>query len=97
MVYAKRGVGKTHFCLSLAYTVASGGEFLKWRASKPRRVLYIDGEMPGAAIKERLAAIVAANEAKPPEGNFRIVTPDAQPIPLPDLATADGQAALHPL
>jgi AAA domain-containing protein/Homeodomain-like domain-containing protein len=97
MVYAKRGVGKTHFCLSLAYTVASGGEFLKWRASKPRRVLYIDGEMPGAAIKERLAAIVAANEAMPPEGNFRIVTPDAQPIPLPDLATADGQAALHPL
>ncbi|MGH8584636.1 MAG: AAA family ATPase [Gammaproteobacteria bacterium] len=97
MVYAKRGVGKTHFCLSLAYVVASGGKFLEWQAPKPRRVLYIDGEMPGAAIKDRLAALVDVNELEPPEGFFRIVTPDVQPIPLPDLATAAGQAALHPL
>jgi hypothetical protein len=29
MVHAKRGVGKTHFCVSLAYAVASGTTFLK--------------------------------------------------------------------
>jgi hypothetical protein len=43
MIYSKRGVGKTHLCLALAYAIASGGQFLKWAAPEPRRVLYIDG------------------------------------------------------
>jgi hypothetical protein len=60
-------------------------------------VLYIDGEMPGVAIQERLAALVVANELEPPEGFFQIVTPDAQPCSLPDLATVEGQAAFQPL
>jgi hypothetical protein len=94
MVHAIRGVGKTHFGLGVAYAVASSGKFLKWQAEKPRRVLYIDGEMPGIAIQERLAAIVQLGKhaAKPPEGYFRIITPDAQSGPLPDLGTAEGQA-----
>ena len=94
MVFAERGVGKTYFCLTLAYAVASGGKFLKWEAPKPRRVLYVDGEMPGAAIKDRLAALVESFEVEPPEGYFRIITPDVQSFALPDLATRDGQAAL---
>ena len=94
MVYAKRGVGKTHFCLALAYAVASGGSFLGWKAPVPRRVLYIDGEMPGVTMKERLAVLAQSQEAEPPEGFFRIVTPDAQDYPLPDLATKDGQLEL---
>jgi len=99
MVHAWRGVGKTHFSLGVAYAVAGGGRFLKWKADKARRVVYIDGEMAGEAIKERLAAIVysAPDEYEPPEGFFRIITPDAQPIPLPDLSTLEGQAALAPL
>lgn len=98
MVYAWRGVGKTHFALGVAYAVAGGGQFLKWKAEKPRRVVYIDGEMAGAAIKARLAAIVKStpDEDEPPEGYFRIITPDAQHLPLPDLASQDGQAALEP-
>ena len=98
MVYAWRGVGKTHFGLGVAYAVAGGGQFLKWQAEKPRRVVYIDGEMAGAAIKARIAAIVESspNEHEPPEGYFRIITPDAQALPLPDLASLDGQAALTP-
>ena len=47
MVYAKRGVGKTHFALGVAYAVAAGAKFLSWQAETPRKVLYIDGEMPG--------------------------------------------------
>ena len=97
MVFAERGFGKTHFCLTLAYAVASGGKFLKWEAPKPRRVLYIDGEMPGAAIKDRLAALSQSDGPKPPEGYFRIITPDVQQFALPDLATLEGQAALGPL
>lgn len=99
MVHAMRGVGKTHFGLGVAYAVASGGKLLKWQAEKPRRVLYIDGEMPGIAIKERLAAIVQSGEdaTEPPECYFRIITPDTQDGPLPDLGTAEGQAAYAPL
>ncbi len=95
MVHAWRGVGKTHFALGVAYAVASGGDFLKWKADKPRKVLYIDGEMPGAQIQERLAAITASRDGceQPPPGYFRIVTPDAQDLPLPDLSTAAGQEA----
>ena len=97
MVYAKRGVGKTYFSLSASYAIASGGQFLNWRAEQPRKVLYIDGEMPGAAMKERLAQIVQASDSEPPEGYFRIVTPDLQSAPIPDLGTPRGQEAIEPL
>lgn len=49
MIYAPRGVGKTHVALGIAYAVTSGGQFLGWQASKPRGVLYLDGEMPANA------------------------------------------------
>jgi len=96
MVHAERGIGKTYFSLYLAHAIASGGEFLGWKADKPRRVLYIDGEMPGQALKERMAAISASNPA-PAEGYFRVITPDLQDGPLPDLGTLEGQEALAPL
>src|SRR5438128_11849314 len=48
MIYAPRGVGKTHMALGIAWAAASGGTFLKWQAERPRQVLYIDGEMPVA-------------------------------------------------
>ena len=54
MIYAKRGIGKTHIALGIAYAVAIGGSFLKWFALKPRKVLYIDGEMPASVMQERL-------------------------------------------
>jgi putative DNA primase/helicase len=68
MVYASRGTGKTHVALGIAYAVATGTGFLKWKAPKPRRVLLIDGEMPAATLQERLANIVAGvteTEASP--------------------------------
>ena len=98
MVYAWRGVGKTHFALGVAYAVAGGGRFLKWKAERPRRVVYIDGEMAGSAIKSRLEAVILSTPAehRPPEEYFKIITPDTQPNPLPDLASSDGQALLEP-
>jgi hypothetical protein len=90
-------VGKTHFALSVAYAVASAGQFLKWKAERPRKVLYIDGEMPGAALKERFTGIVASNEAEPPQDYFRIVMADVQPQGIPDIAISEGQEALEPL
>lgn len=95
MIYAWRGVGKTHVALGISYAVASGDTFLGWTAPKPRQVLFIDGEMPAAALQERLAAIITSAEREAPPGTLRIVTPDLQGSCMPDLATSRGQAAIN--
>jgi DNA-binding CsgD family transcriptional regulator len=94
MVYAWRGTGKTYFGLELAYAVASGGEYLGWKAPRPRKVFFVDGEMPGGLLQERLARVVAASELHPAPGMLTILTPDMQEGPMPDLATLGGQARL---
>ena len=93
MIFAQRGVGKTHFGAAVAYAVASGGKFLKWQAPKPRRVLYVDGEMAAVIMQERLAGIAAGADREPPKDFFRLVTPDLQESFIPDLATIEGQEA----
>ena len=96
MLYAWRGVGKTHTALGIAWAVASGGEFLGWSAAKPAPVLYLDGEMPGAALQERLRAIHGASSTQPPPGTLRFITPDLQPDGLmPNLASAEGQTEIN--
>jgi len=94
MVYAPRGVGKTFFALNLAHAIATGGEFLGWKAEKPRNVLFLDGEMAASDMQSRLDAIY---KASPPDGypQFYLLTPDTQKgRPMPDLATSSGQAAI---
>ena len=76
MIHSWRGVGKTHAALAIAYAVASGGTFLTWSATKPRKVLYIDGEMPATALQSRLAAIGVVSEVEPTQGMLNLVTPD---------------------
>lgn len=96
MVHAWRGVGKTHVALGLAYALASGGEFLGWRAPQPTKVLYIDGEMPGAALRDRAARIVASTDSEAAPGFLRFVTPDLQQDGImPNLATPEGQQAIN--
>ena len=95
MIYSWRGVGKTHVALGIAYALASGGEFLSWRAAAPVPVLYIDGEMPGIALKERVARIVASNEQEAAPGALRFITPDLQANGvMPNLADHEGQRAI---
>ena len=95
MLYSKRGVGKTYLSLGIAVAVASGGTFLRWKADRPRRVLYVDGEMPAVSIKERMTAIVAGAEGDPPDANLKIITPDPQSVEIPDLASGAGQEAIE--
>jgi DNA-binding transcriptional ArsR family regulator len=97
MLHAWRGVGKTYVALEIGYVVASGGGFLRWKAERPRKVLYLDGEMPAGAMQERLARIVASAEKEAPPGFFKLVTPDLQTGAMPDLATAEGQARVDAL
>lgn len=94
MLYAWRGIGKTHVALGIAYAAASGGTFLSWTAARPFRVLYLDGEMPGEALQARLAAIVEAADTEPPEGFLRVLTIDLEGGIMPDLATREGHAQI---
>jgi putative DNA primase/helicase len=98
MLHAWRGVGKTHVALGIAYAVASGGTFLKWKAPRPRRALYLDGEMPAVAMQERIAAAAQSSDTEPPSPDYlRIITPDLQPVgtPMPNLMTEEGRAAVE--
>jgi hypothetical protein len=94
MIYAPHGTGKTLLGLSLAYAIASGGELFGWKASRPRRVLYLDGEMLAASLQERLTAIVAGADLEPEPGMLKIVTPDLQEGFMPNLGTVGGQAVI---
>ncbi len=92
MIYAPRGVGKTHVALGIAYALASGGRFLGWGAAQPVPVAYLDGEMPGADLRERVRRIAEAADREAQAGLLRFMTPDLQPAgTMPNLYTALGQ------
>jgi putative DNA primase/helicase len=100
MLYSYRGIGKTFFALGIGLAVASGGRFLCWTAPRPRSVLYIDGELPARTLQDRcnlilVGMLTAGSDA--PDDRFRIVTPDLQDRPMPDLSTWEGQELLEPL
>ncbi|MEH6468209.1 MAG: AAA family ATPase [Porticoccus sp.] len=98
MVVAPRGIGKTFFGMNVAYAVAAGSSFLGWKASEPKPVLYIDGEMPATVMQERLSSIALSADKEPID--FQLITPDMQltpgllPMGMPDLSTHEGQAEI---
>lgn len=96
MLYAWRGIGKSWLALSIGYAVATGSPLLRWNAPEPRRVLYIDGELPAPVLQKRLAMIVKSFEREPPSpDHFVILTPDFQPFgAMPNLSDMEGQAAI---
>ena len=93
MLYSKRGLGKTYLALGIALAVAGGGTFLRWKASKPRKVLFVDGELPATTLQQRIRSLQAGmKDCDMPAPEFlRIITPDLQEQPMPDLATSEGQ------
>lgn len=99
MIYGWRGVGKTWFSLGLSYAIASGGQFLSWRCTRPRRVLVLDGEMRAARLKKRLSLIIAGSDTEAEKGYLRILTRDMVPeiVEWPDIGRAEGREALGQL
>lgn len=95
MVHAKRGVGKTLFALSAAFAVATGGEFLTYRALAAREVLYIDGEMQAQLMQTRVRERQHATGQS--GALLRVVTPDLQEASMPDLGTVAGQRCIDAL
>ncbi|MBU1039990.1 MAG: bifunctional DNA primase/polymerase [Proteobacteria bacterium] len=98
MLFAARGIGKTWVALCIAVALACGRMALgRWSAPEPRKVLYVDGEMSLNMLKERLSALYPdGNPELVPDGNLRIVSPELQGGPMPNLATREGQLALAP-
>jgi len=96
MIYAPRGIGKTHLALSIACAVATATPLLRWQVATPRRVLCVDGEMPLVALQERVASIVPGMAANPPADDFlRFLPADYFRDGLPDLASLEGRALLE--
>jgi hypothetical protein len=60
MMYAVPGLGKSFLSLTIALAVAGTGKIkgLDWEVTEAKKVLYLDGEMPIADVKERLELII---------------------------------------
>lgn len=98
MCHAPRGVGKTFAAGSIALAVASGGSVYGWQAPCPQKVMYIDGEMPAVAMKERFSSLIKGMSIPPVAlKNIVLITPDLQSRPMPDLASQAGQLLIEPL
>lgn len=100
MVYAPRGIGKTFVALEIGIAISSGTKCFHWEAQTPRRVLYIDGEMSGINMQERIKKICDSKDKKPfRKEYFKFLNQDTLPddIVMPDLATTQGQAMIEPL
>ena len=62
-IFGARGLGKTWLAMLLARRIAEGVTIGNWTVHKPRKVLYVDGEMPLDGICERDAALSSTAEA----------------------------------
>jgi hypothetical protein len=88
--HAFRGVGKTAFMLGLCGSLVTGEEFLQWKATRQFRVLYVEGELPGDEMQERVRTLVGDNE------NFAVITPEDQPDSrIPSLMMDEGRRLIE--
>ena len=94
ILHANTGLGKTHFGMAIFGHAAAGKDFLHWHCPRPRRVLYIDGEMSRALFKERLEDMVRRLGEKP-AGFFAFNREDIEDFA--PLNAKEGQAAFWKL
>ena len=93
-VYAMRGIGKTWLMLTLGLITSTGGQALGWHAPQPRRVLYIDGEMASADLRDRLVLLSDRTRMRLTD-RLQMLGADWQQDYLPRLDTVTGQAAVE--
>jgi hypothetical protein len=53
------GIGKSHLALAMAAGLATGQGFAHWKARRPVRTLYVDGEMPRDLVQSMLRDLKA--------------------------------------
>ena len=87
-VYAAPGIGKTTFAITFSIAAALGKSFLHWEVTRPWRVLYIDGEMEAADMRERIAAAAKYFNVNSDDiPNFQILSADLNDGVLPDIGS----------
>ena len=89
LLYGPRGLGKTFVAMGIAWAAASGGSFLGWQASRPMRVVYLDGEMAATEMRDRLAMFGPV-----PETLEFMLADLGTARATPDLGTQHGQLDL---
>ena len=96
MVHGPAGVGKTYFLLGVGTAVQHRVDFLGWRASKSRVVLYVDGEMNLRELQQRNISLREPIHATIDHSfvEMYFVTPDLQDGPIAKIDTPEGQTAL---
>lgn len=72
------GIGKTHIGLGMAGGMATGTGFLHWKASRPSRVLYIDGEMARDLMQERIIDLMRRMDVPSIPGLFVLCREDCE-------------------
>jgi putative DNA primase/helicase len=90
-IHAYRGVGKSHLAFYLAGALArQGGEFFRWKSTRALRVLYVEGEQPGADVQEQ----VKLQTRETP--NLQIMSlEDQENFCFPKIVTPEGQRAFE--
>ena len=57
MIFGPRGEGKTFWSWPPLVAIATGAEFLGWKAPKRRKVFLIDGELPATVLPEQIRSL----------------------------------------
>jgi len=94
MLYAPRGIGKSWLGLTIGLAVSSGSSVLHWTAPRPRRVLFVDGEMLLTDLQSRLNLILAGLDTKIPVGGFGVLAADQTEQGI-NLSSEEGQQELE--
>ena len=96
MLYAERGIGKTHVAIGISCAVATGLSFLEWQAPKQRKVLHVDGEMPATVLRERFKQAMAGQSPVPGPHMLNVLTADLLELGVGNLADVNVQTELDP-
>lgn len=91
------GIGKTNFCLALAVAMSQGRDFMHWSATRPGKILYVDGEMGPALAKRRIEDVARRMGKIEYPDNFRFVCLNQLPERPPPLNTENGQLYFNAL
>jgi putative DNA primase/helicase len=96
MLHGPRGLGKSQLALSLAFAASCGGSALAhWSAPQPRRVLFVDGELPVRMLRDRVAALAEDEGPRTANANLRFLSADLLGGALPDPTVPENQERLE--
>jgi hypothetical protein len=56
LISAPTGLGKSNLVIALGQHIGAGLPFLHWNATRPAKVLYVDGEMSRRLLRQRIFA-----------------------------------------